>query len=134
MKKFLLALLAFISFSCPVFASDWVYVGENQNSEPAYLDRDSVVKSYGITAGWMKNILPDGGKALYNISVRESDRSIAVISCVVYDADGNVLGQQTSPYPSYDPIVPGTLGDFLYQFFWDPIFAGAIPPKESQSV
>lgn len=133
MKKFLLALLAFISFSCPVFASDWVYVGENQNSEPAYLDRDSVVKSYGITAGWMKNILPDGGKALYNISVRESDRSIAVISCVVYDADGNILGQQTAPYPSYVPIVPDTVGDILYKIFWGSVFEGAIPPGESRS-
>lgn len=116
MKKFLLALLAFISFSCSVFASDWVYVGENQNSEPAYMDRDSVVKSYGITAGWMKNILPDGGKALYNISVRESDRSIAVISCVVYDAEGNVVDQYTSPIPIYNPVVPDSVGEGVYNF------------------
>lgn len=116
MKKFLLALLAFITVSCPAFASDWVYVGENQNSEPAYLDRDSVVKSYGITAGWMKNILPDGGKALYNISVRESDRSIAVISCVVYDAEGNVVDQYTSPIPIYNPVVPDSVGEGVYNF------------------
>ncbi len=116
MKKILIALLAFISFSCSVFASDWVYVGENQNSEPAYMDRDSVVKSYGITAGWMKNILPDGGKALYNISVRESDRSIAVISCVVYDAEGNVVDQYTSPIPIYNPVVPDSVGEGVYNF------------------
>ena len=116
MKKILIALLAFISFSCSVFASDWVYVGENQNSEPAYLDRDSVVKSYGITAGWMKNILPDGGKALYNISVRESDRSIAVISCVVYDAEGKVAGQYTFPVPTYNPVVPDSVGEGVYNF------------------
>lgn len=119
MKKILIALLAFISFSCSVFASDWVYVGENQNSEPAYLDRDSVVKSYGITAGWMKNILPDGGKALYNISVRESDRSIAVISCVVYDAEGKIAGQYTFPVPAYNPVVPDSLGEVIYNFFME---------------
>jgi hypothetical protein len=119
MKKFLLALLAFISISCPAFASDWVYLGDNQNDEPAYLDRASIVKSYGITAGWMKSILPDGGKVLYNISARESDRSIAVVSCVVYDTEGKVIGQYTSPIPAYNPVVPDSLGEVIYNFLME---------------
>lgn len=132
MKKFLLALLAFISISCPVFAENWFEIVTLKNGDKVYLDFSSVQIKEDDRKAWLKFEQPNGKESVQLVSVRE-DRTMATLSIVLYDADGNVLGQRTSPYPSYDPIVPGTLGDFLYQFFWDPIFAGAIPPKESRS-
>lgn len=133
MKKILIALLAFISISCPAFAENWFEIVTLKNGDKVYLDFSSVQIKEDDRKAWLKFEQPNGKESVQLVSVRE-DRTMATLSIVLYDADGNVLGQQTSPYPSYDPIVPGTLGDFLYQFFWDPIFAGAIPPKESQSV
>lgn len=119
MKKFLLALLAFISISCPAFASDWVYLGKNQDGQLIYLDKDSVIESYGEVVGWQKNVKSDGSWALYRVSVQERNQSIAIISCVLYDAEGNVIGQYTSPIPAYNPVVPDSVGEVIYNFFME---------------
>lgn len=116
MKKFLLALLAFISISCPVFASDWVYLGKNRDGQLIYLDKDSVIESYGEVAGWQKNVKSDGSWVLYRVSVQERNQSIAITSCVVYDAEGNVVDQYTSPIPIYNPVVPDSVGEGVYNF------------------
>lgn len=116
MKKILIALLAFISFSCPVFASDWVYLGKNRDGQLIYLDKDSVIESYGEVAGWQKNVKSDGSWVLYRVSVQERNQSIAITSCVVYDAEGNVVDQYTSPIPIYNPVVPDSVGEGVYNF------------------
>lgn len=116
MKKFLIALLAFISFSCPVFASDWIYLGKNRDGQLIYLDKDSVIESYGEVAGWQKNVKSDGSWVLYRVSVQERNQSIAITSCVVYDAEGNVVDQYTSPIPIYNPVVPDSVGEGVYNF------------------
>lgn len=116
MKKFLLALLAFISISCPAFASDWVYLGKNRDGQLIYLDKDSVIESYGEVAGWQKNVKSDGSWVLYRVSVQERNQSIAITSCVVYDAEGNVVDQYTSPIPIYNPVVPDSVGEGVYNF------------------
>lgn len=113
MKKFLLALLAFITVSCPVFASDWVYLGKI-GDKIVYLDRDSITKSYGEASSWEKFVKPDGSSTLCRISVRERDRSIAVISFADYDETGKVIQQHTFPYFQYDPILPDSLGELIY--------------------
>lgn len=132
MKKFLLALLAFISFSCPVFASDWQGLTTLKGGDMVYLDFDSVQKKEDGIEVWLRFEYTNGKKSVQLVSVRE-DRTLASLSIVLYDADGNVLGQQTSPYPSYVPIVPDTVGDILYKIFWGSVFEGAIPPGESRS-
>lgn len=119
MKKILIALLAFISFSCPVFASDWVYLGKNRDGQLIYLDKDSVIESYGEVAGWQKNVKSDGSWVLYRVSVQERNQSIAITSCVVYDAEGNVVDQYTSPIPIYNPVVPDSLGEVIYNFLME---------------
>lgn len=116
MKKILIALLAFISFSCPVFASDWVYLGKNRDGQLIYLDKDSVIESYGEVAGWQKNVKSDGSWVLYRVSVQERNQSIAITSCVVYDAEGNVVDQYTSLIPIYNPVVPDSVGEGVYNF------------------
>lgn len=116
MKKFLLALLAFITVSCPAFASDWVYLGKNQDGQLIYLDKDSVIESYGEVVGWQKNVKSDGSWVLYRVSVQERNQSIAITSCVVYDAEGNVVDQYTSPIPIYNPVVPDSVGEGVYNF------------------
>lgn len=116
MKKILIALLAFISFSCPVFASDWVYLGKNRDGQLIYLDKDSVIESYGEVAGWQKNVKSDGSWVLYRVSVQKRNQSIAITSCVVYDAEGNVVDQYTSPIPIYNPVVPDSVGEGVYNF------------------
>lgn len=132
MKKFLLALLAFITVSCPVFASDWQGLATLKGEDKVYLDFDSVQKKEDGIEVWLRFEHPNGEKSVQLVSVREN-RTMAVLSIVLYDADGNIQGQQTSHYPSYDPVVPDTLGDFLYKIFWGSVFEGAIPPGESQS-
>lgn len=114
MKKFLLVLLAFISFSCPAFASDWVYVRKNQDGKLVYVDKESVIKSCGEAAGWVKFEESDGRKYLCRVSVRERDRSMAIVSFIFYDAKGNIIEQQTAPYMQYDPISPDSLGELIY--------------------
>lgn len=132
MKKFLLALLAFITVSCPAFASDWQGLTTLKGGDKVYLDFDSVQKKEDGIEVWLRFEYTNGKKSVQLVSVRE-DRTLASLSIVLYDADGNVLGQQTSPYPSYVPIVPDTVGDILYKIFWGSVFEGAIPPGESRS-
>lgn len=132
MKKILIALLAFISFSCPVFASDWQGVATLKGEDEVYMDFDSLQKKEDGIEVWLRFEHPNGKKSVQLISIKE-DRTIAVLSIVLYDADGNVLGQQTSTYPSYVPIVPDTVGDILYKFFWGSVSEGAIPSGESRS-
>lgn len=114
MKKILIALLAFISFSCPVFASDWVYLGKTPDGELVYMDKESIQKSYGMANGWTKFVKPDGSSVLWNISARKYDRSLSWTFFLVYDAEGNSLGQYPSSHPEYNPVPPDTLAEIIY--------------------
>lgn len=117
MKKFLLVLLAFISISCPSFASDWVYFGK-WGGKIVYMDKDSVTKSYGEATGWMKFVGPDGKQVLFKVAVRERDRSFSKILCISYDAAGNIIQQRKFPY-KYVPIVPDSYGEDIYNFLME---------------
>lgn len=119
MKKFLLALLAFITVSCPAFASDWVYVGGSSYEQLVYVDRDSVIKSHGEVGGWVKFEESDGRKYLCRVSVRERDRSMAIVSFIFYDVKGNIIEQQTAPYMQYDPVPPDSVGEIVYNFLME---------------
>lgn len=90
--------------------------GENRDGQLIYLDKDSVIESYGEVAGWQKNVKSDGSWVLYRVSVQERNQSIAITSCVVYDAEGNVVDQYTSPIPIYNPVVPDSVGEGVYNF------------------
>lgn len=118
MKKFLLALLAFISISCPAFASDWVYVRKNQDGKLVYVDKESVIKSCGEAAGWVKFEESDGKRVLFKVAVRERDRSFSKILCISYDAAGNIIQQRKFPY-KYVPIVPDSYGEDIYNFLME---------------
>lgn len=118
MKKILLALVIFISFSNLAFASDWTYLGIFEGGNRVYLDKDSIVKSYDKAEGWTKYILPDGSKILCRFSAREKDRTIAVSSYVLYDAEGKVLDQQTFPKLVYMPFLPDSIGEAVYNSFY----------------
>lgn len=114
MKKILLALLAFMSISYSAFASDWVCVGEIPDEELVYLDKESVVRLPGKASGWTKYVMANGGKALFNFSVRERDRTIAIVSFAFYDETGNVAGQYTYTYLKYNPVVPDSMMEIIY--------------------
>lgn len=114
MKKILLALLAFISFSCPAFAADWNYVGKNRDGESIYLDKDSIIKIYGNIGGWLKLVGQDGNIALCDVSVRPLDRTMAIVSVVICNKSGKVKDQYTYSYPEYDPIVPDSIMEIIY--------------------
>lgn len=116
-EKILIALLAFISFSCPAFASDWIYLGKSGNGIPTYVDEDSIVRANGKVTGWVKTITPDGKRVLYKISVRESDQSSALVAGVAYDAAGNLIFQHTFSNPEYKPVVPDTMQAVVYDIF-----------------
>lgn len=119
MKKFLLVLLAFISISCPVFASDWVYLEKNRDDKLVYVDKASVTRSYGEAAGWVKFVESDGRKYLCRVSVRERDRSMAIVSFIFYDAKGNIIEQQNAPYMQYDPVPPDSVAEIVYKFLME---------------
>lgn len=114
MKKFLLALLAFISISCPAFAANWVCLGRSNNGELVYLDKDSVVKSHETVTGWVKYIVADGSKVLGQYSARKSDRSMAIASFVIYDAVGNIIVQNTPSQLNYETVVSDSMGELIY--------------------
>ena len=114
MKKFLLALLAFITVSCPAFATDWIYVGGNSYGQLVYVDKDSVTKSHGEVEGWVKFVKPDNGKLLSRFSVRERDQTFAIVAVLDYDEKGKVVNRYTEDNPKYEMIVPDSIIDRVY--------------------
>lgn len=133
MKKILIALLAFISIFCPVFAENWVQGGTLNDGTKWYLDAESVQRTEDEVKVWGKFEVPNEEWYVLRFYSFRKDKTIAELSMVVYDAKGRVLTSQTPPYPSYVPIVPDTLGSLLYKIFWSPVSEGAIPSGESQS-
>lgn len=113
MKKFLLALLAFITVSCPAFAADWVYLGKI-GDKIVYLDRDSITKSHGEVGGWVKFIKPGNGKLLGRLFVRESDQTFTIVAVISYDETGRVVNRYTEDNPKYEMIVPDSIIDRAY--------------------
>lgn len=116
MKKILLALFAFISFSCPAFASDWIYVNKFQSGETVYLDRDSVMKSYGNITSWTKTVVADGSVLLVKFSFRESDRSFSTIAFALYDAKGKLVKEYTVDQPQYSAILPDSMAESIFYY------------------
>ncbi len=124
MKKFLLALLAFISISCPVFAENWVQGGTLNDGTKWYLDAESVQRTEDEVKVWGKFEAPNGEWYALRFTSFRKDKTMAELSMVVYDEKGRVLASQTPPYPNYTPIVPGSVGDYVYQL----IFPGKNKP------
>lgn len=118
MKKFLLALLAFISISCPAFAVNWVQGGTLDDGTNWYLDTESVQRTEDEVKVWAKFEAPNGKRYTLRFTSFRKDKTMAELSVVVYDAKGRVLASQTPPYPNYTPVVPGSVGDYVYQLIF----------------
>lgn len=126
MKKYLI--IAFM-LATPAFASDWVYLGEN-NIGKHYLDKDSVrVKSFTgggqYVSAWIRRDFKTAqtsfsGKTFwqaktlnhYDCTNQKSDWS----SSVFYDRQGNIVWSGTYPISFYSSqswrdIVPDTVGE-----------------------
>lgn len=55
------------------------------------------------------------GKVMHHSMQRQyfncSSTSSAVYSITAYTEDGNVIATESYPHPSYDPVVPGSIGE-----------------------
>lgn len=130
MKKYLI--IAFM-LATPAFASDWVYLGEN-NIGKDYLDKDSVrVKSFTgggrYVSAWTridhKTAQKEaGGKTFWQAKfLRHYDctnQKTNFSSLVFYDKQGNSVWSGTYPISFYnsqnwDDVVPETAGEAQFE-------------------
>ncbi len=67
---------------------------------------------------WLKDVFPNNEFVLYKVIFNRSNRSYALTSIILYDANGKVKGIDN--YKSYDwqPIPPDTKLEKVFQAFW----------------
>lgn len=118
MRKIVVILLLLLNFTMPTLAANWYWLGSTEQGNQFYIDNSSVRKNYYFAYVWTKIVAPDGSYQMGMFAVNHKYKSLAIMSWVAYDAYGNIINSLTPPYLHWDPIVPESLGTYLYYAIW----------------
>ena len=129
MKKFIILSFVFL-LSIPVFAAEWVQVGDKE-----YVDKESIFQfnQYGNEhiSFWIKSLNDKSKlfvdfekafktkvwyvKSLWEINCTQ--KKIIIRDKVVYDLNQNVIYSFDDTFSKWNKIVPDTVGDYYYNTF-----------------
>ncbi|WP_196606626.1 hypothetical protein [Pectinatus frisingensis] len=100
------------------FAASWYWIGQDTSGDQWYIDNASVQKDYYNAIVWIKINKADGESTVEQMKLDHVYKTYAILAFTNYDSDGNVTDSGTNNYPSYDPIVPDSMGDAIYHNVW----------------
>lgn len=115
---FVSLIVANIMLMPSTFAANWVWVWSTEYMTST-IDTDSIQSLDSDTKTiWAKNILTDGSFMLTQYAFRKSNRSMAEISYIGYDVDGNQNYEYIAPREQWGwhLVVPGTNAERLYGY------------------
>lgn len=120
MKKKLIVLMTLLCTSCmPAFATNWINFAHAPNGANLYVDVDSINKTSNNTGTvWVKQVTPDGRAAALKMAINRSLKTSALMAYIFYDANGNIVSQQSRDTLDYSRIVPNSPAAFAYQAIW----------------
>ena len=118
MKKLLLFLMLTFCLTTSVSASDWFLLTESDNGNKLYADIDSTQRTPDYATTWLKNVLPNKSSVLYKMTLSRVDRTYAITTIIVYDANGKVIAIDNPKHYNWKPIPPDSKLENMFQAFW----------------
>lgn len=120
MKKMLCLAVFALGLAMPAVAADWVWLG-TRNDNAMFGDADSRTDNRAwFEARFAKpQMIGDGKffnttKSLDEIDCSGKRRRILTITA--YSKSGNPIGSETPSYAEWRYIIPGTVGESMYEF------------------
>ncbi|CWN81084.1 hypothetical protein E4K39_04790 [Neisseria meningitidis] len=121
MKKMLCLAVFALGLATPAVAADWVQVGIDSDNNTTFGDADSrtdnrawfetrFAKPQKIGNGKFFNTV----RALQEMDCSGKRRRILTITW--YSKSGNPIGSNTRSYAEWNYVIPGTLGERMYEF------------------
>lgn len=121
MKKMLCLAVFALGLATPAVAADWVQVGIDSDNNTTFGDADSrtdnrawfetrFAKPQKIGNGKFFNTV----RALQEMDCSGKRRRILTITW--YSKSGNSIGSNTRSYAEWHYVIPGTLGERMYEF------------------
>lgn len=118
MKKILILLIFIFCFIPSCFATNWYLLDEADNGNKWYADIDSMQRTPQYATTWLKDMFPNKEFVLYKVIFNRSNRTYALTSIILYDANGKVKGIDTYNHYDWQPIPPDTKLEKIFQAFW----------------
>ncbi|HFC6353502.1 MULTISPECIES: surface-adhesin E family protein [Neisseria] len=121
MKKMLCLAVFALGLATPAVAADWVWLGIDSDNNTTFGDADSrtdnrawfetrFAKPQKIGNGKFFNTV----RALQEMDCSGKRRRILTITW--YSKSGNPIGSNTRSYAEWNYVIPGTLGERMYEF------------------
>ncbi|ARB72469.1 TPA: hypothetical protein WH558_001100 [Neisseria meningitidis] len=122
MKKMLCLAVFALGLATPAVAEDWVLLGINSNNTTIFGDADSRTDNsawFETRCAKPKKMISNGkfyntAKALEEMDCSGKRRRILTITW--YSKSGNSIGSNTRSYAEWHYVIPGTLGERMYEF------------------
>lgn len=113
----------------PAHAADWWYVTESSAGTVLFVDVESLQRNGDLVTYWRQGINKDPIKGVKSYKLRSSEacsgKKTKVLSYVDYDEAGTVVESNTLRTPTFDDIVPDTVGESIAEFVCAPSTARA---------
>ncbi len=118
MKKFLIVLLLAMSVVAPNFAASWYFVGNATDGTSYYIDNSDVKKTQEVAIIWAKMVNTDGTSEINQVAVNRYERTMAIMSWIVYSSHGNIINSGKNDTYNWLPIPPGTIASDVIGYIW----------------
>ena len=124
MKKFVLFLLLFVSFSNVCIGARWIEIGYKQ-----YVDYDSIELDGFIASAWFKDLNPGNwelynGKKIYymlqKVDVDCKNKKVGLRSVAYYGLKNNLLTPLVPEQYSWMSVIPDSMGEYKFKVMCKP--------------
>lgn len=122
MKKMLCLAVFALGLATPAVVADWVWLDSDGNNNFVFGDADSRTddRAWFETRYATPKKHPGNGK-FYNTTktLEEMDCSgkrRRILTITAYSKSGNPIGSETPSYAEWEYVIPGTVGERMYEF------------------
>lgn len=125
MKKIVALTLVFmllLSSVCLAFQPDpdrwgWIYSDDRVG---IFYDKQTMdyYDNWYTCKVWLMKVYPNKDSYKIQKIFIKKNRTMSIMSTAEYDSNGKIISSESWQYPDYDEIVPDSIGEAIYEYFF----------------